>query len=94
MNRFSAENFPKILSVVSQIQEVGKKHSATPGQVTLAWILAQGNDFLVIPGTKKIKVSGEYRRRYSIVLETHQVLIYDIVPRRKCWCCGSPFERG
>ncbi|KAJ3813007.1 NADP-dependent oxidoreductase domain-containing protein [Lentinula aff. lateritia] len=47
---------PKILEVVKQIEAIGRKHNATAGQVTLTWILAQGDDFVVIPGTKKIKV--------------------------------------
>ena len=34
---------------------IAKKKGCTPGQLTLAWILAQGNDFIVIPGTSKIK---------------------------------------
>jgi aryl-alcohol dehydrogenase-like predicted oxidoreductase len=55
--RYSQENFPKILDVVSRIKEIGKVHDATPGQVTLAWLLAQGDDFVVIPGTKNIKVN-------------------------------------
>lgn len=54
--RFSNENFPAILSIVNEFQELGKKHGATPSQVVLAWILAQGEDFFVIPGTKKEKV--------------------------------------
>ncbi|KAJ8093213.1 Aldo-keto reductase str7 [Marasmius tenuissimus] len=53
--KYFAENFPKILSVVDRLGDIGKKHDATPGQVTLAWILAQGDDIVVIPGTKKIK---------------------------------------
>jgi hypothetical protein len=56
-SRFSNENFPKILDVVSQIKAIATRHNATAGQTTLAWILAQGDNFLVIPGTKKIKVS-------------------------------------
>jgi aryl-alcohol dehydrogenase-like predicted oxidoreductase len=41
---------------VDVIQEIGKKHAITPGQVTLAWLLAQGKNIIPIPGTKKIKV--------------------------------------
>jgi aryl-alcohol dehydrogenase-like predicted oxidoreductase len=55
--RFSKGNFPSILSIIDRIQKIGEKHNATTGQVTLAWILAQGDEFHVIPGTKKIKVS-------------------------------------
>ncbi|KAK0234593.1 NADP-dependent oxidoreductase domain-containing protein [Armillaria nabsnona] len=54
--KYSKENFPKILNLVDHLKAIASKHNATPGQVTLAWILAQGNDFVVIPGTKKIKV--------------------------------------
>ncbi|KAF8146891.1 NADP-dependent oxidoreductase domain-containing protein [Mycena galopus ATCC 62051] len=57
--KFSAANFPKILDVVSRIHKIGEKHNATAGQVTLAWILAQGPEFVVIPGTKKIKYLEE-----------------------------------
>ena len=39
-SRFSKENFPKILEVVDGVAEIGKKHNATAGQVTLAWIFS------------------------------------------------------
>ncbi|KAJ7675441.1 NADP-dependent oxidoreductase domain-containing protein [Mycena rosella] len=44
---------------VSRLKSIGEKHNATSGQVTLAWILAQGPEFVVIPGTKKIKYLQE-----------------------------------
>ncbi len=53
--RFSKENFPKNLRLVETITKIAKKKNCTPGQLTLAWILSQGEDFIVIPGTKKIK---------------------------------------
>ncbi|KAF9010972.1 Aldo/keto reductase [Hymenopellis radicata] len=53
--RFQGENFKKILGLVDEIGAVGKKHNATSGQAALAWILAQGEDFITIPGTKKVK---------------------------------------
>lgn len=49
--RFSAENFPNILRVVDGIKAIADKHKATPGQVALAWLLAQGDDILPIPGS-------------------------------------------
>jgi aryl-alcohol dehydrogenase-like predicted oxidoreductase len=49
------------LDLVNGLTAIGKKHNATAGQVTLAWILAQGDDFVVIPGTKKIKVMPSIR---------------------------------
>lgn len=55
--RFSKENFPNILELVDGLKAIGEKHNATPGQVALAWLLAQGEDVIPIPGTKQIKVS-------------------------------------
>ena len=53
--RFSAENFPKNLQLVDTLTEIATRKNCTPGQLTLAWILNQGEDFIVIPGTTKIK---------------------------------------
>lgn len=57
--RFSEENFPKNLKLVEEIKGVAKKKGCTPGQLTLAWLLAQGDDVIPIPGTKKIKYLEE-----------------------------------
>ena len=54
--RFSEENFPKILNLLDGIKKIGEKHDANSSQVTLAWLLAQGNDVIPIPGTKNPKV--------------------------------------
>jgi len=52
--RFSKENFPKNLKLVDQIAEIAKKKGVTSSQLTLAWLLAQGDDIFPIPGTTKI----------------------------------------
>jgi aryl-alcohol dehydrogenase-like predicted oxidoreductase len=57
--RFSQENFPKNLKLVDGIQAIAQKKGCTPGQLTLAWLLAQGDDIIPIPGTKKIKYLEE-----------------------------------
>src|SRR5690349_4804138 len=57
--RFSAENFPKNLKLVDGITSLAQKKGVTPGQLTLAWLLAQGEDIIPIPGTKKIKYLEE-----------------------------------
>jgi aryl-alcohol dehydrogenase-like predicted oxidoreductase len=54
--RYSKENFPNVLKVVDEIQQIGKRHDASAGQVTLAWLLAQGPDIIPIPGTRNVKV--------------------------------------
>ncbi len=55
MPRFSEENFPKNVELIEQLTTFAKKKGCTTGQLVLAWILAQGDDFFVIPGTTKIK---------------------------------------
>ena len=57
--RFSEENFPKNLKLVDEISALAKKKGCTPGQLTLAWLMAQGDDIIPIPGTKKIKYLEE-----------------------------------
>ncbi|KAJ7598534.1 NADP-dependent oxidoreductase domain-containing protein [Mycena floridula] len=72
--RFSADNFPKILSLATRIGEIGRKHNATSGQTTLAWILAQGEDFFVIPGTKNIKYLHENVGAGSVELTAEDIV--------------------
>ncbi|KAF8151898.1 NADP-dependent oxidoreductase domain-containing protein [Mycena galopus ATCC 62051] len=58
--RYSAENFPNILKLGNGLKSIGAKYGgATAGQVALAWLLAQGDDIITIPGTKKIKYLAE-----------------------------------
>jgi aryl-alcohol dehydrogenase-like predicted oxidoreductase len=57
--RYSKENFPKILKLAEGLKRIGEKYGATAGQVALAWLLAQGDDIIPIPGTKKIKYLEE-----------------------------------
>ena len=52
--RFQGENFQKNLDLVAQIQELAAQKNCTPGQLALAWVLAQGDDIVPIPGTKRV----------------------------------------
>jgi aryl-alcohol dehydrogenase-like predicted oxidoreductase len=51
--RFQGENFQKNLDLVARVREIAKEKGATPAQLALAWVLAQGNDVVPIPGTKR-----------------------------------------
>jgi len=53
--RFSEENFPNNLKIVDTIGALAKEHGVTATQLTLAWLLAQGDDIIPIPGTTKIE---------------------------------------
>lgn len=48
--RFSEENFPKNLKLVEELKEVAGKKGCTVGQLTLAWLMRQGEDVIPIPG--------------------------------------------
>ncbi|KAJ3153277.1 hypothetical protein HDU89_000908 [Geranomyces variabilis] len=52
--RFSEENFSKNLKLVDQIQALAEKKGVTPTQLTLAWLMAQGDDIIPIPGTTRV----------------------------------------
>ncbi len=54
--RFQGENFQRNLDLVKRVEEIAREKKCTPAQLALAWVLAQGDDIVPIPGTK--------RRRY------------------------------
>jgi aryl-alcohol dehydrogenase-like predicted oxidoreductase len=50
--RFQGENFKQNLELVARVEEIAKEHKCTPAQLALAWVLAQGDDIVPIPGTR------------------------------------------
>src|ERR1700741_3293281 len=57
--RFQGENFQKNLDLVARVELLAREKNCTPSQLALAWLLAQGNDVIPIPGTKRIKYLEE-----------------------------------
>lgn len=57
--RFQGENFQKNLDLVARIQEIAREKHCTASQLALAWVLAQGEDLVPIPGTKRRKYLEE-----------------------------------
>jgi aryl-alcohol dehydrogenase-like predicted oxidoreductase len=53
--RFQGDNFAANMALVDVVKEVASAHGATPGQVALAWLAAQGADVAPIPGTKRVR---------------------------------------
>ncbi len=51
--RFQGENFEKNLELLARVREIATEKGATPSQLALAWVLAQGEDVVPIPGTKR-----------------------------------------
>jgi aryl-alcohol dehydrogenase-like predicted oxidoreductase len=57
--RFQGENFQKNLDLVRRVEEMAKQKGCKPSQLALAWVLAQGDDIVPIPGTKRRKYLEE-----------------------------------
>src|SRR5690242_9963477 len=53
--RFQGENFQKNLELVERVKEIADEKGATAGQLALAWVMAQADDIVPIPGTTKVK---------------------------------------
>jgi aryl-alcohol dehydrogenase-like predicted oxidoreductase len=51
--RFQGENLSRNLELVSRVREIAADKDCTPGQLALAWVMAQGDDVVPIPGTKR-----------------------------------------
>ena len=51
--RFQGENFARNLALVDQVKALAARKGCTPAQLALAWVLAQGEDIVAIPGTKR-----------------------------------------
>jgi aryl-alcohol dehydrogenase-like predicted oxidoreductase len=59
MPRFQGENFYKNVELVEKIKTLADQKGCTPSQLAIAWVLAQGEDIITIPGTKHIKYLEE-----------------------------------
>ncbi|KAJ7176262.1 NADP-dependent oxidoreductase domain-containing protein [Mycena crocata] len=93
--RYSAENFPNILKIADGLKEIGKKYNgATAGQVALAWLLAQGDDVITIPGTKKIKYLTENMGGAKITLSAQDVAAVREVAAKADAAKGDRYPAG
>jgi aryl-alcohol dehydrogenase-like predicted oxidoreductase len=57
--RFQGENFQRNLDLVKRVEEIAREKRCTPAQLALAWVLAQGENIVPIPGTKRRKYLQE-----------------------------------
>jgi aryl-alcohol dehydrogenase-like predicted oxidoreductase len=57
--RFTGENFQRNLDVVAKVRQIAAEKGCTPGQLAIAWLLAQGDDVVPIPGTKRARYLDE-----------------------------------
>ena len=71
--RFQGENFQKNLDLVGKIEEIAREKGCKPSQLALAWVLAQGEDFVPIPGTKRVAYLEENFGALNVVLSASEL---------------------
>jgi aryl-alcohol dehydrogenase-like predicted oxidoreductase len=80
--RFQGENLEKNVAVVNRVEEIAKEKQCTPAQLALAWVLAQGNDIVPIPGTKRRKYLEQNAAALEVELTEEDLRrIEEIAPR-------------
>jgi aryl-alcohol dehydrogenase-like predicted oxidoreductase len=80
--RFQGENFYTNLQLVERVKELASRKSVTPGQLSLAWLLAQGDDISPIPGTKRRSYLEENAAAAEIILNDDDLAqIEEISPK-------------
>ena len=66
--RYQGENFAKNMELVDVVKDIARSKNAAPGQIALAWLLAQGEDIAPIPGTKRLEYLEENAASVAISL--------------------------
>lgn len=77
--RFEGDNLERNLAIVERVDAVASELGAKPGQVALAWLLAQGDDIVPIPGTKRVAYLEENVGADAIELTDERLAILDAV---------------
>jgi len=75
--RFQGENFQKNLDLVARVEDIAQEHDCTAAQLALAWVLAQGDDIVPIPGTRHPERVEENFGALKIVLSENDLLRID-----------------
>ncbi|MGN8027235.1 aldo/keto reductase [Microbacterium sp. 22242] len=78
--RFEGENLDANLRIVDAVEAVARDIEATPAQIALAWVLAQGEDVAPIPGTKRVSRLEENAAADALVLTPEQLATLDTLP--------------
>ena len=79
--RFQGENFQRNFALVKRVEEIAREKKCTPAQLALAWVLAQGNDIVPIPGTKRRRYLQENVGALDVALTSKDLArIDEVVP--------------
>ncbi|HEY1677147.1 MAG TPA: aldo/keto reductase [Candidatus Sulfotelmatobacter sp.] len=77
--RFQGENFRKNLDLLRKVQDIAEEKRCTPSQLALAWVMAQGDDIVPIPGTKHRKYLEENAAAGEVKLSKEDLARIDSV---------------
>jgi aryl-alcohol dehydrogenase-like predicted oxidoreductase len=77
--RFQGENFQKNLELVAKVQTMAHDKGCTPSQLALAWVMAQGDDVVPIPGTKRRKYLEENVGALGVTLTADDLSAIDAI---------------
>jgi len=77
--RFQGENFQKNLDLVGKIEELAREKGCKPSQLALAWVLAQGDDLVPIPGTKRRTYLEENAGALQVTLSAEDLSRIDAI---------------
>ena len=80
--RFQGDNFATNLAIVDIVGEIAAKHEASHAQIALAWILAQGNDIVPIPGFKRRVTMEDSGKASDVTLDTDDLATLDLAAPR------------
>ncbi len=75
--RFQGENFAKNLALVEALAALAEARGVTPSQLALAWVLAQGEDLVPIPGTKRVRYLEENLGALEVTLSADELARLD-----------------
>ena len=79
--RFQGENFARNLALVAEVEAMAREKGCTPAQLALAWVLAQGQDIVPIPGTKRRRYLEENLGALAVQLDAQDLeRIHRILP--------------
>jgi aryl-alcohol dehydrogenase-like predicted oxidoreductase len=80
--RFQGENFKRNLELVRRVEAIAEEKGITPSQLALAWVLAQGDDVIPIPGTKRRSYLEENAAAAGVTLTAKELRrIEEVAPR-------------
>ncbi len=91
--RFQGENFQRNLDLVKRVEEIAREKRCTPAQLALAWVLAQGNDIVPIPGTKRRKYLQENIGAFDVDLTSEDLQRIDEVTPKDAFA-GSRYPEA